>query len=377
MDAVLTKVEIPVVALQDVVSRASKGSTFIDVIPLSTMMEVKIKDNVLSAKTTNNSYYLTAIYDKQVVQPDFEIVVDTKAFTALVGKLKGEIVSISVEGIKITLQTKTGKYNFSYSTDTDGSIVKFPEPTFTPDGSTTHITPSELRSILSLNKTCKSVTKDNPALFNYYFDTEKVLTSNDSKAGYNPIKVVDRATALTPDFFELVPNVIDDNGDKTAYGVDISENNDSIMFFSNKGILTGKKASQADLESLTLFAQAYTDIFNDEMSNVVEISRTDLLDVIDPMILFTNSYEQNRIKITFTQTGMTFFDITSESEERVDFVTPLTEDIQPVVLEVNALELKEQLTACSEIVKLSFDDTKLKLTMPDGSKMLLGIVEVG
>ena len=378
MDTVLTKVEIPVVYLQDVVARASKGSTFIDVIPLSGYMEIKIKDGVLSARTTNNSYYLTTICKTKLNQPDFEAVVDTKLFSALVSKLKGDSVSLSVEDNNVKVQTKTGKYNIAYQVDlSTNTKVKFPEVSFEPNGATTHITCAEVRSILGLNKACKSNMKDIPALFNYYMDTEKVLTSNDSKACYNPIKVVDRPSALTPEVFELVPNVMDDDADiSKSYGVDISENDDSIMFFSETGTLIGKKASVADLQAFP--SEEFTSIFNSPMELSVTINRSTFLQVIDPMGLFTDPYEQNRIKLTFTQSGVTLYNEKTDSEEKMEFIPPLSQDIQPVVIEVNAMELKEELTASTaEQIKLSFDEGKLKLSLDNNLELLLSAVEVG
>ena len=378
MDAVLTKVEIPVVYLQGIVARAAKGSTFIDVIPLSTMMEIKIKDGVLTARTTNNSYYLTAICKNKLSQPDFEMVVDTKLFSALVSKLQGDSVSLTVEGTKVIVQTKTGKYNLAYSVDpSTDSKVKFPEISIEPNGATTHITCAEVRSILTLNKACKSTMKDIPALYNYYMDTEKVITSNDSKACYNPIKVVDRPTALTPELFELIPCVMDDDTDVSkSYGVDISENDDSIMFFSEAGTLIGKKASSADLEAFP--AENYTEVFKDSMPLSTKINTSTFLNIIDPMGLFTDPFEKNRIKLTFTQNDVTLYSEKTDSEERMEFIPPLSEDIQPVVIEVNAFELKEELTACTaEQIILSFDSNKLKITLDNNLELLLAAVEVG
>ena len=47
MTNVLTQVKVPTEALQDVVLRAAKGSTNIDVIPLTLIMQIVCKDNVL------------------------------------------------------------------------------------------------------------------------------------------------------------------------------------------------------------------------------------------------------------------------------------------------------------------------------------------
>ena len=89
MTNVLTQVKVPTEALQDVVLRAAKGSTNIDVIPLTLIMQIVCKDNVLYATTTNNVNFLTTKMDLNqkyagsttpVTVPDFNLVL-------LLGKL--------------------------------------------------------------------------------------------------------------------------------------------------------------------------------------------------------------------------------------------------------------------------------------------------
>ena len=148
------------------------------------------------------------------------------------------------------------------------------------------------------------------------------------------------------------------------------------MFFSNVGTLIGKKDSQADLQAFP--SEEFTNIFKGLMDLSVSINRSDFLDAIDPMGLFTDPYEQNKLRLTFTQTGVTLYNDKTESEERMNFITPLSQDIQPVVIEVNALELKEQVSSCSaEQITLAFDENKLKITLGDNSELLLSAVEVG
>ena len=85
MNTVLTKVTVATPVLQDLVARAVKGSTMVDVIPLSCLMQVKIKDNKLFVRTTDNINYLTTFAN--VTAPDFEIVVPSKLFSQTISKL--------------------------------------------------------------------------------------------------------------------------------------------------------------------------------------------------------------------------------------------------------------------------------------------------
>ena len=377
MEAVLTKVTVPVTVLQDVTARAVKGSTFIDVIPLSGYMQIKIKDGKLSAKTTNNSYYLTTFSKDTINQPDFETVVDSKLFSNLVSKLSASaMVSLSVEGNKVVVESGKGKYTIPLGIDlSNNSLIKFPEVDFEPNGSTVHLTAPEVRSILGLSKVCKANTKESPALFNYYFDTERTLTTNDSKACFNPVKVVDRPSAITPELIDLLTSVMDEDDVKSPYGLDVSEDDNNIKFFSEKGVLVGKKASSADLKAFP--AENLLEIFNNPSETSANISRSELAAVIDRIGLFTNPYEQNKVTVTFTKDSVSLNSEETESNESTSYVGgPLSVDIEPVVIDVNAQELKEIVNACTaEQIKIYFDEQKVMLVL-DGAKILLGSVAV-
>lgn len=377
MESVLTRVTVPVTVLQDVVARAVKGSTFIDVIPLSGYMQIKIKDGKLSAKTTNNSYYLTTFSKDTISQPDFETVVDSKLFSNLVSKLSAtSMVSLSVEGNKVVVESGKGKYTLPLGVDlSNNSLIQFPEVDFEPNGATTHLTCQEVRSILSLSKVCKANTKESPALFNYYFDTERALTTNDSKACYNPVKVVDRPSAITPDLIDLITSVMDEDDVKNSYGVDVSEDDSNIKFFSEKGVLVGKKASSADLSAFP--SSELVEIFSKPSDTSADINRSELSNVIDRIGLFTNPYEQNKVTVTFTKDSISLNSEETESSEAMGYVGgSLPVDIEPVVIDVNAQELKEIVGACSaEQIKIYFDEQKVMLVL-DGIKILLGSVAV-
>ena len=54
MDAILTKSKVPTSILKELVKRAIKGSTMIDVIPLTCLMGISVKENKLTIRTTDN-----------------------------------------------------------------------------------------------------------------------------------------------------------------------------------------------------------------------------------------------------------------------------------------------------------------------------------
>ena len=195
--------------LQDLVAKAVKGSSMIDKFPLTCLMQVKVKDNKLTVCTTDNVNHLAVFADVQAA--DFEAVVDSKLFSALVSKLSTANTTLSIEENKLIVEAN-GKYNISLPTDSDGSSITFVEPHIIQDKPSNQVGLEAIKSVLSLNKSCKAEMKELPSLFNYYMDNEKVLTSDFYKACSNPIKVFEEPVCVPPSLMELVPNVCDDDG---------------------------------------------------------------------------------------------------------------------------------------------------------------------
>ena len=99
MESVLTKITVPTTVLQDLVSRASKCSTMVDLIPLSCLMELKVENNKLTVHTTDNNNHV--IVSADITAPDFQAVVDSKKFSSLIMKLSADAeITLSKEDNK-------------------------------------------------------------------------------------------------------------------------------------------------------------------------------------------------------------------------------------------------------------------------------------
>ena len=224
--AVLTSVKVSTATLQDLVSRAVKGSTMVDVIPLSCLMQVKIENKTLIVKTTDNINFLT-LTAPDVDAPDFEMVVQSKLFSQLVSKLSTKDTTFEIQGNQVVIKAN-GTYNIPLSTDSDGSKINFPSPEFTPNGTSYQLTNDEVRSILTLNKSCKAEMKEMPSIYNYYMDDTCVLTTNMFKGCKSNIKAFSTPVCLPPTLVDLIPVVSDESG------VNVSQNETSVQFTSSK-----------------------------------------------------------------------------------------------------------------------------------------------
>ena len=346
MEATLTKTTISTAILQDLVSRAAKGSTNVDIIPLSCLMQLKVKDGVLTVRTTNNVNFVTV--SSNVTAGDIDIVVQTKLFTQIIGKLQKEVTSLTVDGNKIIIEAD-GKYNIPLALDTDGSNIQFPEIEFNPVGASRTITSAQVRSILGINKACKADMKEIPAIYNYYFDNEKVVTTNIFKGCFNTISVFETPVVLSPELVELIPTVL--NGDEV---ITVSQDENSVEFLSSIGSVYGKKCAPADLESYP--ADQLVEALNVPMVNSAVINRSMLANAVDRICLFTDQLESNKLEITFSSNSIHLYSAKTDSSEDVTYLKNPENLAEPITVPVDGKMLAQVLAALDkEEVTIKFD----------------------
>lgn len=328
---------ITTAVLQDLVAKAVKGSSMVDKLPLTCLMQIKVKDNKLTVSTTDNTNHLTVFANVQA--NDFEAVVDSKLFSALVSKLSTDNTTLSIEENKLIVEAN-GKYNIALPVDSDGSSIKFTEPYIIENKEGTLVGTEAIKSILSLNKSCKAEMKELPALFNYYMDNEKVLTTDFYKACSNPIKVVEEAVCLPPNLMELVPYICDNDGVKVV----TDENN--IMFYSSTGRLCGKKCIKEELEAFPV--ADLMESLNDGIPYACKINRTLLINAIDRICLFVDTYNSNKITLIFNNKQVTLHSDSTNSNESLIYLAELAPETPEFKIDVDALFLKNQLNACNQ-----------------------------
>ena len=217
-------------------------------------------------------------------------------------------------------------------------------------------------------------SKENPALYNYYFDNEKVITSDSFKACVNPVSVFEQPTCLPPSLVELISTVVGEE-----YGVDIQANEDSVMFSSDSGFVYGKKCLPADLEAFP--AEGLVDAVNISAAQKIEVARESLFKMLDRICLFVDTLSHNMVTLTFTEKGITSFDPKTKSTETIGYAKEYTGESFSVSVDVDASALLKQISACSPAIILVGPNSESGIGLEVAStenktiKMVLSVVE--
>ena len=339
------KTTIATTVLQDLVSKAVKASSFVVQIAITNLMQIKVENKKVYISTSDNNNLLEVFADSQ--SDDFKVVVDSKLFSQIVSKLSKENTTLTVSDKKLIIEAD-GKYNIPIQSDSDGSTINFPTTKIIENQPVNHVSVESLKSILTLSKICKSEMKENPAIYNYYADSEKILTYDFIKACYNPIKVSDKSICIPSEFMSLLPYVCDDNG------VDITMDSDTILAYSSIGKLSGKLGSSVDLEMFP--TDDIMDSIQKTLSHTCKLSNTLLSSALDRLNLFVDKIN-NGLTFTFTGTEVILKPLNSDCEEKIAYLQPLTESVEPVNIILNSVVLKSLLAVCNpETLTIKFEN---------------------
>lgn len=336
--------------LQDMVSKASKCVSNNKLIPLTSLMSISVKDNVLTLLTTDatNYFYVTSP-DKFEVQ-DFEVSVLADTFIKLIQKTTSDNVSLSVESNSLKVKGN-GTYTLELIMDENGMPVKFPKKfdmqDFTTDLGVIKL--STINTIINYNKPSLAVSVELPALTSYYCG-DKVVTSDSYKVCSTNVKLFDKPLLLTPRLVDILSIM-------SSEDISVAASENALTFYTKEEFVYAPITEGIE----TFPIQAITSLVDGDFPSTCKLPRMSVLDVIDRLTLFVSAYDKKALKLTFTQEGVTFSSVKSTGVELVPYVS--SENFKEYTCDVDIELLRSQIaTQDGDLLELSYG-SKIALKM--------------
>ena len=277
--------------LQDMTQRAMKGASNNKILPLTSMLAIELKDNVLTLTTTDFSNYLEIKQDK-VEGQDFYVVVQADIFSKLIGKLTTEEVTLSVDTNVMTVKSN-GQYKIELPVDEEGSLVRFPQYRQNVSGRKYSLKLATLKSILATNRASVAQDLTTPALTGYYINENGVITSDSYVACHNKVTGVNETFMLPFQVVELF-NVLN------SEDVDIYVDDTNVMLNTNNATIHGKLLQEKN----NFPVEAISKYLNTSFVSTCKLPKDALLSILDRLSLFVGTYDKNEVYLTFTQEGI-------------------------------------------------------------------------
>lgn len=283
--------KVKTIKLKDMVSKAIKGASNNKILPLTGMLAIELKDNILTLTTTDFSNYLE-IRSPKIDGEDFYVVVQAEMFHKLISKLSTEYVTLELKDNVLTVKSN-GQYKLELPVDENGKLVKFPEYHTKIDSPAYSIKLATLKTLLTTNKASIAQDLTVPALTGYYICPEGVWTSDSYTACKNKITSLKETFMLPSQVVELI-NVITD-GDVNVYVGDTN-----VIFDTPDVMIYGKLLLEKDNFPI----EAVTNYLGTTFNSSCKFNKDALLSILDRLLLFVGPYDKNEVYLTFTNEGM-------------------------------------------------------------------------
>lgn len=315
--------------MKEAVNKAIKGAGFNNLIPITSMIGIKLSDGKLRLLTTDMTNTLCIIIDK-VSGDDMDITVDADKFGKLIAKTTSEDIDLSVKDDVLFVKAN-GTYKIPLISDEEG-LVTFPAFSETK-GKSTNIKLTSIMQAYNINKSALAKTLENPALTGYYCG-DMVISTDANVITFNDFKMFeqDEPLLISSQLMQLLTlNKQEDIkliADKTLF-----------TFIADDMVVQG-----AVMEGIEDFPADDVKAYLDEaFTSSCKVPKDLLLATLDRLALFIEPYDKNGAYFTFGRKGINIHSKKDASTETINYVE--SKDFEPFVCCVDIPMLKEQLQA--------------------------------
>ena len=347
------KLTIKTAKLQEMVARAVKGAKDDKILPITQMMAIELKDNVLTLITTTVSTTLY-IRENKVEGDNFYVVVPVETFSKLISKLTCDTVTISInEAMKAVEIKGNGTYFVPIEFDEDEHMVVYPDPlieiVFDPEDSV-EINKSTVEVILNTLKPALATTLESPCYTGYYVGDDVIATDRfliNSLA----VKLFEEPKLVSSPVMDLLDVM---NAEKI--NVDFKDN---IMVFGSPDCTIFSR----EMEGIEDFAvDAISEFINMDFDSVCKIPKASLLQLLERILLFVSDYDKGSVSFTFTKDGL---QVNSKASSAIE-VIPYSEsnNFKPFMccVDINMM-MKQIKSQPGDVIELWYgNESALKIT---------------
>jgi DNA polymerase III sliding clamp (beta) subunit (PCNA family) len=309
--------KIKTTELQGMISKAIECVSNNKLIPITSLISIRVENKKLILATTDYTNYLYVTSTSLVECEDFEVSVFADTLAKLIQKMTSEYTEFIVnEGENILTIKGNGTYKMELPLDETGKPIKFPKKV---DRDSLVITDfdfdvkiSTIRSLINVNKSAMATDMNLPVLVNYYCG-EQVITSNRKTCCWNPVNEFKKPMLISPRLMELLSVV---SGDKITVHFVSSEGtaeHSEVVFLTDSDLIYAPISEGIE----TFPIVPLSNLINSEFNSMVTLPRKEILDVIDRLSLFVSSYDKKAINLVFSDEGLLLSSKKSSGSELV------------------------------------------------------------
>lgn len=318
--------------MKEAVNKAIKGAGFNNLIPITSMIGIKLSEGKLRLLTTDMTNTLCIIIDK-VAGDDMDITVDADKFGKLIAKTTSEDIDLSVKDDVLFVKAN-GTYKIPLISDEEG-LISFPDIHLVADVQPTSCQ-TKLSSVMqayNINRPALAKTLENPALTGYYCG-DSVISTDANVITFNGFMMFDNEEPILISAQQMQLLTLN-----TKEDIEVYIGKTGIQFVTEDVVIDG-----ALMEGIEDFPANEVNAYLDEaFTSSCKVPKDLLLSVLDRLALFIEPYDKNGAYFTFGRKGINIHSKKDASTETINYVE--SKDFEPFVCCVDIPMLKEQLQA--------------------------------
>ena len=341
------KFTITTAVLQDMMSKATKGASCDGQRPLTGLIAIELKENVLTLITSSATNYLY-VSRPNITGDDFYIVVPVEIFAKLVSKLTAENTTLELKDDNLIVKSG-GTYTIAASINEEGELTKYPNPLNsdefnTPKNSKNYdIKKTTFNLMLAVNSASVAegeVAKTVPEIYTGYYLSKSIVTTNSINMCGVDIPVSDDVLLLRPETVKLTEVF-------TAENLGIGVNDDgrggkNVLIMAKDEIdcmIVSKLMENAEDYQI----DAINELLSSEYESKCSISKQNMLQALDRLMLFIDKLDDFVLYMTFTNDGLKLSNKKSSSEEVLNYEA--SDNFKPFTCRINVKMLFDQIKA--------------------------------
>lgn len=289
------KLTINTSTIQNMVAKSMKGASCNKMIPLTSLMAIELKDNVLTLITTDSTNYLY-VREEKVAGDDFYVVVQADVFSKLISKLTCEEVTIELSGGSMRI-VGNGKYSLELPLDEEGEPIVYPNPykDIQSDVENSELDEIHLSTVKLILKTAKSAlatTLEVPCYTGYYVG-DSIIATDTSVVCSIDIQLFDKPALISSETMNLLDLFTDEK-------IEVFRKNNVLVFKTADCIVYG--VTMDGIEDYQV--DVIREFVDEDYDSSCKLPKDSLLKLLDRLSLFVSSYDRNEIYLTFTRDGL-------------------------------------------------------------------------
>ena len=358
------KLTISTAKLQDMVMKAVKGAGNNKLVPITNFMCISGTGGKLTLITTDSTNYLYVVQkDAYEGEEDFYVTVQVEQFSKLLTRITSPNITLEIKGETLEV-TGNGKYTIALQPDENGELIKYPDPYqkfYNREGGqngTEVIDLSDIKTTLNSVKPALALTMEVPILINYFVGDKVVAADGYKVASYNH-PVFNQPALFSGELMDLL-DVMTDN----KITVTLADNH--MLFYTDSCIIFTYQVE--DVEEYPI--SKIDELLQVTLNSKCTVNKSDFLALLDRLSLFVSPYDNDTIKMVFSNKDVLISNKSDNSEESLGYVS--SENCTSYVCLVSIEYLLTQIKSCASdnVVLYYGSDSSIKVVDGDVTKII-------